>query len=47
MKKSIIAALAFATAIVANAAQVNWQSGVLYTAAGKDGGWSSLMSAYL
>ena len=43
MKKLVIMACAVAMAAVAQAATVSWQSGALYTAAGKDGGWSSTL----
>ena len=43
MKKLMIMACAVALAAVAQAATVSWSSGALYTAAGKDGGWSSTM----
>ena len=43
MKKIIIAAFAVVTTFVVNAAAVNWQSGTLYTASGKDGGWSNTL----
>jgi hypothetical protein len=43
MKKLMIMACAVAMAAVAQAATVSWQSGALYTAAGKDGGWSSTL----
>ena len=41
MKKIMIASVAFAMAVVAHAATVNWGSGTLYTAANAKGGWSS------
>ena len=43
MKKLMIMACAVAMASVAQAATISWQSGALYTAAGKDGGWSSTL----
>jgi hypothetical protein len=43
MKKLVIMACAVAMAAVAQAATISWQSGSLYTAAGKDGGWSSTL----
>ena len=43
MKKLMIMACAVAMAAVAQAATISWQSGALYTAAGKDGGWSSTL----
>ena len=43
MKKLIIAAMAVASAVIANAAAVNWQSGTLYTAQDANGGWSSTL----
>lgn len=36
-------ACAVAVAAIAQAATVSWSSGALYTAAGKDGGWSSTL----
>ena len=57
MKKMIMAVAIVCAAAFANAATISWTSGTLYTAAGKDGGWSSttvvaagadvLMSVYL
>ena len=41
MKKLIIAAFAVACATAVQAATVSWGSGAMYTAAGKDGGWST------
>ena len=43
MKKLVIMACAVAMAAVAQAATAQWASGALYTAAGKDGGWSSTL----
>lgn len=43
MKKILIALAAVAIAAGVQAATVSWQSGGLYTAAGKDGGWSSTL----
>ena len=43
MKKLVIMACAVAMAAVAQAATVQWASGALYTAAGKDGGWSGTL----
>ena len=43
MKKLVIMACAIAMAAVAQAATAQWASGALYTAAGKDGGWSSTL----
>ena len=43
MKKLVISACAMALAVVANAANVVWGSGALYTATSKDGGWSSTL----
>ena len=43
MKKLVIAAFAIATAVVANAANVVWGSGAMYTAANANGGWSSTL----
>ena len=40
MKKLMIALCAVALATVAEAAKVNWNSGVFYTAASASGGWS-------
>ena len=44
MKKLMIALGAVAMAIGLQAATVNWQSGALYTAASKAGGWSSTLA---
>ena len=43
MKKMIMVLAIVCGAVISQAATVAWQSGALYTAAGKDGGWSSTM----
>ena len=43
MKKMIIVAVIACMAAISQAATVQWASGALYTAAGKDGGWSSTL----
>jgi hypothetical protein len=43
MKKLVIMACAVAMVAITQAATVSWSSGALYTAANKDGGWSSTM----
>lgn len=43
MKKLVIMACAVAMTALAQAATVQWASGALYTAAGKDGGWSGTL----
>ncbi len=42
MKKIMIAVAIVCAAVVSQAAQCNWGSGALKTAASKDGGWSSV-----
>ncbi len=41
MKKSLLTVLAFAMAGMASAATITWGSGVLYTPASAEGGWST------
>ena len=43
MKKMIMVLAIVCGAVISQAATVAWQSGALYTAAGKDGGWSSTL----
>ena len=43
MKKMIMALAIVCAAVISQAATVAWQSGALYTAAGKDGGWSGTL----
>ncbi len=43
MKKMIMALAIVCATVISQAATVAWQSGAMYTAAGKDGGWSSTL----